>query len=819
MEATLPQDPREARDLGSRIRQAALLLAGTGIRIFPVHGVRSVRVPEAGELGVRIERRCGCGDAACPNPGKHPVGLLVPNGHNGATTEARTISRWFDVPSEDDARAARWVPYNLGVATGRGLVVVDADVKQARPDWPTGLDVLDDWETWTQGTGLPDTLTIRTGGGGRHLWLRVDPNLRVSARNRVLPGIDLKGDGGYVLAAPSVHVSGRSYEVVRDLEAAEASAPLVAWLLTARGGRFVTRRAGEAAGGAPPDDYDFRAIVSGGRGCPAGHRDYFVNDLCFRLRRAGTSVEEAAQALRREWLRMDQPPGDEFPWESCLYKLRRVWEEVTPEEVVDIPAWRPPRAGSVGAEVTDREDGNDAPAGITAAEALVRPELTFLTTDTGNGIRFAQRMREAVRFCAGEQRWYLWDGLRWKLDTLNRALLLTEEVVKDLYVEAARLNEVERDRVEAWARVSQSIGRREAMLRTGAAQPGIAIEPNDLDRDPWLLVVHNGTLDLRTGTLRPSDPRDLCTRLAEVDFDRGARAPLWEKHIEFVTGADVQLTDWLRRAVGYTLTGLTSEQQLFFLWGTGANGKSTFLDVVAQLLGSYASAGDESLLTGSGGHPTQLADLRGTRLVICDETDRDRKLAEQRIKMMTGKQIKARFMRQDFFTYAPRFKIWISGNHKPEVRGSDEGIWRRLKLVPFTRTLTPDRKILDYEEVLKQELPGILNWALDGLADWLQLGGLGEPEAVRTATREYRDEEDSIGLWLAERAELGARDAAVDNGRLYESYRWWCHANGVQDVRSNVALGRELAARGLERDSRKVDGKTLRVWRGIDLRE
>ena len=277
---TVPQPGAPARDLGLRIREAARELAGSGTRVFPVWGLRGVVVPDG------LERRCGCGNAACPNPGKHPVGLLVPNGHNGATTELGQVDRWFTVPFGAGEGSDSWIPYNLGVATGRGLVVVDADVKQARADLPTGLEVVDDWETWTQGTSLPDTLTIRTGGGGLHLWLRVDVNLRVSARNRVLPGVDLKGDGGYVLAAPSVHISGRPYEVLRDLEAAEASGDLVAWMLTVKGGRYISRRLGEAAGGGPaPDDYDFRAIIGGARGCAAGHRDYFVNDLCFRLDR------------------------------------------------------------------------------------------------------------------------------------------------------------------------------------------------------------------------------------------------------------------------------------------------------------------------------------------------------------------------------------------------------------------------------------------------------------------------------------------------------------------------------------------------------
>lgn len=814
---TIPRDGHEAREQGARVLAAAVELAAAGTRVFPTWGIKLVPGP-AGD-----EARCACGSVACPNRGKHPVGNLVPHGHNDGTTDLNLVRSWFRVPAGDGA----WTAYNLGVTCGRGLVVIDADVKQVRPDWPTGLEVLDDWETWTAGTTLPATRRVRTGSGGLHLWYRVNEHVRITSRNRVLPGIDVKADGGYVLAWPSVHESGRSYELLREdgfaREPADVPDPLLAWLLTVKGGRYVTRRAADGPV-VQPDDYDFRAIVAG-PGCPLGHRDYFVNDLCFRLRRAGVSLEDAAEALRHEWNRMERPAGDDFPWDTCLYKLRRVWAEVEPEDISDIPAWRPPGSpGAAGPGATDAPGAPSGPPGDrpgalarTAVELLERPELTFHTTDTGNGIRFAQRMREVVRFCVGESRWYLWDGQRWAPDQLNRALHLTEEIIKDMYQDAAGLRDNDRDALEGWARTSQALARRRAMLEIASAQPGIAIAPDDLDRDPLLLVLRNGTLDLRTGQLRESRPEDLCTRRADVEHDPAAEAPLWAEHLELVTRGDAGLAAWLRRAVGYTLTGLTGEHKVFFLQGDGHNGKSTFVDVISRLLGDYSTKADESLLTGTGQHPTQLADLRGVRLVVVDETERDKKLAEARIKMMTGREIKARFMRQDFFRYTPRFTVWIAGNHRPEVTGSDEGIWRRLQLVPFTATLSPDRKILDYDEVLLREAPGILNWALAGLRDWQELGALGTPEVVARATAEYRDEEDSIGRWLAEVAELGAVDSHAENGQLYESYRWWCLANGFKDVKSSVSLGRELGRRGLAKDVVKLGGRTTRIWRGVRL--
>lgn len=833
---TLPQASWKPAELAAAILAEALALAAAGVAVFPVHGLREVTTPVVpGGVEVRTELRCTCGSAACPNTGKHPVGSLVPNGHNGASTDLSQVAEWFRVrtvqPDVDpvtgvDRARWSWVPWNLGVATGRGLIVIDAEPRSNRPDLPTGLEVLDDWETWTAGTSLPETKVVRSGSGGLHLWLAVDPNLRVKPRNRVLPNVDVKGDGGYVLAPPSCHVSGGVYSVLHDRPVADVGEALRAWLLTVKGGRFIARRAAEGSQSVIPDDYDFHRILAGD-GCPAGHRDYFVNDLCFRLRKSGASLDEAAKALRAEWQRMERPAGDDFPWDSCLYKLRRVWEEVEPGEVVEIPAWRPSRSSTFAPATLDDLDpqltGEDVGAGEfngrAALETLNRPELTFVQSDTGNGIRFAQRMRDVVRYAVGEDKWYMWDGLRWAPDKLNRTLLLTEEIIKDLYVEAATLQDAQRTNLENWAKISQSAAKRHSMLEMAGIQEGIAIAPDDLDRDPWTLVVRNGTLDLKTGLLRDSLPSDLNTRCANVAYDPGATCPLWLQHMEFVTKGDKSLAWYIQRAIGYTLTGLTGEQKLFFLWGNGNNGKSTFVDVVSNMLGDYATQADAGLLAGGSEHPTQLAGLRGARLVVADETEKGRKLREQRVKSITGgKKIKARFMRQDYFEFTPRFKLWITGNHKPEIEGADDGIWRRLKLVPFIAKFTPDNRILDYDEILLGEASGILNWALEGLKAWIETNGLGENEVVLAATQEYRNEEDSIGLWLSEQTELGIKDAETDNGSIYESYRWWCHANGLLDVRSNIALGRELAARGLVKALVRIEGKPTRVWRGIKLR-
>lgn len=933
-------------DQGRRVLAAALDLLDAGMRVFPVHGLRWVRqvvpvgaataVPGGDALGgwsggeedkeqelevrASIELVCTCGLVACANPAKHPVARLVPRGFLDATTDPEVVRQWFAVPEVGEAGGpggagagagagwsgvaglggsgshVGWVPFNLAVATGQGLVVVDAEARQLRPDLPTGLDVLDNWEMWTKGTSLPPavgskplaaaagelgeasaeiardgvywpgTVRVRTGSGGVHVWVRVSPGLLVRGGNRVLPAVDVKADGGYVLVPPSRHVSGGVYELLEGdwKRIGDAAEPLVGWLLSVKGGRYATRRALDTTSGEEPEGYDFKRVLAGG-GCPSGFRDYFVNDLCFRLRRAGKTLDEASAALRLEWYRMEQPAEAYFDWSTCVYKLRRVWEEVQPEDVTELPAWRPPvrdaategmRSSGLVATAADvnpvtgtannenSHDGNDGVAIVvtesqTSPSAAVREgstwrelerrDLTLLLTDTGNAMRFAQRMRDQVRFSPELDRWFVWDGTRWAPDVLGQAMLLTKEIIKDLYAESAGvgLSEAEQLQVYRWADTSQSVSRRQGMLTLAQFEPGIGVKTDDLDADPMQLVVLNGTLDLRPGAetvLRESLAADMNTMCAGVAYDPHARCPGWERHVQFVTGGDEDLARYLQRAVGYTLTGKTKEQKLFFLHGNGDNGKNVFMDVIAALLGDYAMSADENFLSGGSEHPTQLAALQGKRLVYADETDESRKVRESRIKHLTGsKTVRARFMRQNYFEFTPRFKLWIMGNHKMSITGNDDGIWRRIELVPFMQKIREEDKVQDFDQILIQdELPGILNWALEGLKMW---GGTGlhQAKVVKKATQIYREDEDEEAQFFLDRVVRCPEESGgvMVFGAVYQEYRLWCAMTGTQE-RSKKAFAQELERRGFQRPDtvRRVPGYPTpqRVWLGGRLR-
>jgi putative DNA primase/helicase len=276
-----------------------------------------------------------------------------------------------------------------------------------------------------------------------------------------------------------------------------------------------------------------------------------------------------------------------------------------------------------------------------------------------------------------------------------------------------------------------------------------------------------GIVDLRTGQMRPHDRAALCSMTTVAPADLAC--PRWQRFLDQVTAGDQDLQRFLRRIAGYGLTGSTREHALFFFYGTGANGKGTFLNTLTAILGDYAKVAGMDTFTEShtDRHPTELAMLRGARIVAAQETEEGRRWAESRIKALTGGDpITARFMRQDFFTYTPQFKLLIAGNHKPGLRNIDEAIRRRFHLLPFTVRIPPEARDPNLFDKLKEEWPAILGWALQGCLEW-QAEGLNPPAAVIEATAEYFDDEDSFGRWLVLRPRCdGARDDARSLRRL-----------------------------------------------------
>jgi putative DNA primase/helicase len=409
-------------------------------------------------------------------------------------------------------------------------------------------------------------------------------------------------------------------------------------------------------------------------------------------------------------------------------------------------------------------------------------------SDEALALQFAKRHAGNLRFVAAWNKWLFWNGQHWQLEETLRAWDFVRQICRDA---ATQCNNAQAAKAIASAKTVY------AVERLARSDRRLAATIDQWDADPWLLNTPDGAIDLRTGQVHPHRAEDYFTKITAVG-PRG-KCPRFLACLDRITGRDSELVAYIRRVIGYGLTGLTREHALFFGYGTGANGKSVLLSTVAGILGEYHRTAPIETFTASNAdrHPTDLAGLRGARLVTSTETEEGRRWAESRIKQLTGGDtVAARFMRQDFFEYRPQFKLIIAGNHKPSLRSVDEAIRRRFHLIPFAVTIPPEERDADLTEKLKDEWPGILSWLIEGCLEW-QTEGLRPPKAVLEATEAYLCAEDATAAWIDEKCEVDAK-AWVSSSELFASWAAWADAAGEQ-TGSQKRLTQTLESRGFHR--------------------
>jgi len=420
-------------------------------------------------------------------------------------------------------------------------------------------------------------------------------------------------------------------------------------------------------------------------------------------------------------------------------------------------------------------------------------------TELGNAERLLLVYGSVIRYCYPRRSWYIWDGTRWKQDDTGHIFWLAKQTIRMMYLSAGS-NESGIDKGAARHAIrSETSHGLEAMVELARSEEGVPIIPLELDADPWQLNVQNGCLDLRAGELGKHEKGSLITKLAPVDYDASAQCPGWLSFLDRILGGNAELIAFLQRAVGYTLTGDTSEHALFFLYGTGANGKTTFLRTIQAIMGDYACQADPDLLlnTGNPQHPTNIARLEKSRLTICMEVEAGRSMRTSTMKQLTGGDKRtARRMREDFHEYQPTDKIWLGANNKPRIRGQELAIWRRMKLIPFTVTIPEQEQDKHLVEKLTEEASGILNWALEGCQAWQVQGALNEPGDVKTATADYKSESDPLRDFLDDCCIVDP-DSKDTSARLYNSYTRWAEKEGLKkrETLSHNMVSRRLAER------------------------
>lgn len=687
--------------------------------------------------------------------------------------------RGFHDASLDPALVARWFAdgskYNVAIPTGAvsGGWVLDIDPGKGGNESLAKL---------IEGIAMPPTPIARTGRGGLHYWWAMPEGRKVKSTTNLMPGVDIRGDGGYVVVPPSTLPEGAYEWVVAPWEVPFAECPTDLLKRLDKGYQM----------GKDPDYGDSKSgagfdIEGALRGVPEGQRDETLFKLASRLRADNVGKDSAITMLEMAAGNCTPPmdPATARKKVEWVYeKYEAGWSNEAQKGVASSSSFLSSATSPSAPTLTVTEPDQ-------VSEWL--GQLATRRTDLGNAIRLAGRLRGEVLWCHPWKCWLVWDGNRWHRDESGGKPVLQSAflMLRDSDSKASDSDSIK------WALKSQDRKQINNMIELAKFVEGMSALPDDFDRDDWLLNVANGTLDLRTGELRAHRREDLITRITDVPYDPDAQLDRWAAFLDRVTDGSRDLQMFLYRAAGYSLTGSTREQCLMFLYGSGCNGKSTFMDLLMHVMGEYAMHTPTETLMVKGNNssvPNDLARLKGARLVAATETEAGKRLAESLVKQLTGGDpITARFLHAEYFTFLPTFKLWLSGNHKPAIRGVDEGMWRRIQMVPFEVRIPEGEVDPDLKDKLRQEAPGILAWCVAGCLDWQQ-NRLEPPAAVQEATGGYRREMDTIGDFIEECIE-SASGEFLSSGDLYKAYRAWCEEHG-EHVRSQKALSQEMVARG-----------------------
>ena len=676
------------------------------------------------------------GWAVFPLDGKRPY--LGTNGHSEATTDVQQIRRWW----------RQWPEANVGIAcdSQRGPIVVDIDGGNG----PALAELLH----------LPPTREATSQRPGRrHLYFgpmldgtRIPRKIKLKYQG-VKYSLDVLGDGGYVVAPPSIHPETDKPYVwtsrVRPVPLPDAIRRLCVESSTLRL--------------APP----LPAIIG------EGERNVLLTSLAGTMRRRGAPEEAILAAL----------------------------------EVMNTTSVSPP--------MSHRELATIAGSIAKKEPAPLKEHLT----DLGNARRFVRAHRGDVKSSGGKRGWWLWDGTRWAKDENGEVVRFAKQTVRSLSEDAERLEGDERDQMVKHAMKSQDVSRIMAIITLAASEPEMAVDRDAFDARPWLFNVENGTLDLRTKKLHPHRREDFLTKLSPIEYDPQAKAPRWEQFVQEVMNGDAQLVDFVQRAVGYSMTGDTREHCLFFLYGQGRNGKSTFLEVLRALFGDFAQQSDfNTFLARKGEGPrNDIARMRGARFVTAAETDGERGFDSAVLRMLTGGDtIVARRLFEEFNEFIPQHKIWLAANNKPIVKEHSEGFWRRIRIIPFTVRFANKGQDKKLRKKLERELPGILNWCLEGVTKW-KTSGLTIPKAVQESTDEYREDNDPVGEWIAQRVTRESTNW-MSTSDLHKNYsEWWIETRGDKAFAGTLAwFSRQLAARP---EIKPCKVHNVRGWRGYAIRQ
>jgi putative DNA primase/helicase len=734
--------------------------------------------------------RCACGHPACSRPGKHP---RTAQGLHNASDDPAVITQWW----------TRFPNANIGIATGApsGIFVLDVD----GPDGEKSLRRL-----IAQNGSLTPTAIVTTGNG-RHFYFRTLGRAVASSVGKLGRGLDIRGNGSYVVAHLSSHASGTHYRVVKEslLDGQFWASDAPNWLIQAvtADGPGVPQALDQGVNNKEAE-YSARAYAKTAldqelerlRNTPKGERNDTLNRCAFKLGQLVACGLLDASAVTTDLARCARQIG-----------LEEVEIERTITSGLEAGQRHPRQLPALHGSGAEAGPGKGVDTNLS--DSLTKELSVLGETDADNAQRFAKRFGDKVIYTPGRG-FLAYDGSRWRSDHLLQVMKLAEDTARMIAGEASHLDR-ESDKAARVKFAKQSLSKGALDRMCDLAKRHVVIEDSRLDSDPWLLNVQNGTIDLRTGQLKEHDPNNYLTKVVPVRFDGEVHCPNFISFLDQALGGDSELIGYMQKAVGYTLTGDTSEQVFFLPHGPGQTGKSTFLHLIREMLGDYGlHTPSDTLLDKKYDNsiPADLARLAGARMVTAVEANWTRQVDEARLKAMTGGDpITARFMRQDFFQFTPEFKLWFAVNDFPGVRGTAGAFWRRVRVIPFEVQVSQEQRDSKLNEKLREEWPGILAWAVQGCLKWRR-DGLGVPEAVMRAGGQWQNSADHIRKFSNEEVILDPGNS-VQASVLYAHYKAWCERNGEKPVR-DVTFKAKLE--GLDVTHKRAN--TGSVWRDVKIR-
>jgi len=704
--------------------KAALAYADKGFKIIPLHSTFD-------------DGSCTCGKTVCSSVGKHP---RTQHGVKDASTDPNIIEEWW----------RRHPNANIGIATGQGTIAIDIDVKNGAKGKESLLELEQKFGK------LPETLMAHTPTGGQHLLFKTDT--KIGNKVGVLPAIDIRSDGGYIVASPST-INGKPYQWEDESVAITTLPAPVAHLLQKGNYKDTSQRKQEK----------LSAL--------SGVHEGFRNDTIFRyacdLRARDISCEEAMILIQASAKECSPPLGNDEAI-RCL----------------------------------DSAYGRNDPSSF------------YNLTELGNAERFAEAYKDCVRYVPDFGFWLFYNGQRWVPSNHGEIESLAKKVVRSISDEAEQCTDESLSKaIGKHAKVSERRSSINNMLELARSE-GLSVPSSSFDNDDNLFGVQNGVIDLSDGSYRKSIADDFISTTSGVKFVRRKGCKRWHKFILEIMDNDKQVADFLQRLVGYTLLGGNPEQIIIIFYGHGANGKTTFINILNMLLGSYSKNVDASSYmlrkySNPSGPDEATVRLKGARATFTTEIAEGQILNEDLVKKITGGDTlvgRIPYARASI-EFTPKFTPFMATNHKPIIQGDDHAIWRRILLVPFNCTFEGDKRDKLLSTVLENELPGILNWAIDGCMKY-QKNGLNVPKSVSDATKEYRTEMDLLIDWLDEYCSTNEK-YSESSASLFISYEFWCEANECNKYFDHRVFGRKLSDRGFV--SAKIKG--VRCFYGIALNE